>query len=85
MAYDLARRQVTTSNFAINLPARAASLTEKIVLGSITAATLLSIMQDMQRQIEKRKYQTVLRPGLAQTQPMPAMPMSELMFVRTDR
>jgi len=85
MAYDLARRTVTPANYAIHLPERTMSMTEKIVLGSVTAATVLSIMQDMQRQIEKQKYQRALRPGLATTQELPAIPMGELMFSRQEQ
>lgn len=80
MAYDLARRTVTSQNFAINLPDRTMSTTEKIVLGTISAATLLGIMQDIQRQVEKRQYQKAFRPGLHKTQQVPILPMREMMM-----
>lgn len=78
MAYDLFRRTVTSRNFAINLPLHTMSTTEKIVLGTISAATLLGVMQDIQRQVEKRQYQKAFRPGLHKTQQVPVTPMREL-------
>jgi hypothetical protein len=80
MAYDLARRTVTPHNFAINLPPHTMSLTEKIVLGTVSAATVLGIMQDLQKQLEKKQYQKAFRPGLHKTQQVPVTPMRELML-----
>jgi hypothetical protein len=78
MAYDLARKTITPRNFAINLPDRPMSRAEQLVLGTISTATLLGIMQDIQRQVEKRQYQKKFQPGLSKTQQLPAMPMREL-------
>jgi len=80
MAYDLARRTVTARNFAINLPPHTMSLSEKIVLGTVSAATVLGVMQEMQKQIEKQKYQKEFRPGLHKTQQLPAVSMRDLML-----
>ena len=85
MAYDLFRRTVTSQNFAIHLPDRPMSKTEKIVLGTISAATLLGIMQDIQKQVEKRQYQKEFRPGLHKTTQVPVMPMRELIMSRVER
>ena len=80
MAYDLARRTVTPRNYAINLPPHTMTLAEKIVLGSVSAATVLGVMQHMQKQIENQKYQKTFRPGLHKTQQMPVIAMRDLML-----
>jgi hypothetical protein len=79
MAYDLARGTVSSRNYSITLPPHSMTLAEKVVLGTVSIATLTAIMGEMEKQAEKRKYQRDFRKGLKTTLEMPAIPMRELM------